>query len=135
MTSGDLYFFFDAKYYTNYHDNNECRPMNSRGGKMVGTHHNKNPTAFTASTDEEKKMAMSKLYCFEYKNRGTCARGENCWYIHATEGKYVRTYVQYGCTCTFIYRVSCISLFYFLLKCFLHCNMIDNFFTEDAFGS
>ena len=69
---------------------------------MVGTHHGKNPNVYTSSTDEEKKTAMSKLYCFEYKNRGTCARGENCWYIHATEGKYARTYGTDGRARTFI---------------------------------
>ena len=49
--------------------------------------------AVYGSTEEEKKIAMSKLYCFEYKNKGTCARGDDCWYIHATDGKYGCTYM------------------------------------------
>ena len=81
-------YFSCCKY--DYDDIN--RPLNSKTGRnMDRPHHTKNPIVYAASTEEEKKIAMSKLYCFEYKNRGTCARGEGCWYIHATEGKCGRT--------------------------------------------
>jgi Zinc finger C-x8-C-x5-C-x3-H type (and similar) len=38
------------------------------------------------ATDAEKKEAMGKRYCYEFKNNGSCARGDECWYMHALGG-------------------------------------------------
>ena len=49
------------------------------------------PKEYEGSTEEEKRIAMGKRFCYEYKNRGTCSRGADCWYMHKTEGTYVFT--------------------------------------------
>lgn len=48
------------------------------------------PKEYEGSTEEEKRIAMGKRFCYEYKNRGTCSRGADCWYMHKTEGTYLR---------------------------------------------
>lgn len=47
------------------------------------------------STDEEKKEAMGKRYCYEFKNRGTCVRGDECWYQHSAVGKCERPQIRH----------------------------------------
>jgi hypothetical protein len=47
------------------------------------------PKEYEGSTEEEKRIAMGKRFCYEFKNRGTCTRGADCWYMHKTEGTYV----------------------------------------------
>lgn len=55
-----------------------------RQPKMM--HRSQDHQFMSENTDEKKKIDMAKRYCYEYKNKGSCARGEDCWYMHYFQG-------------------------------------------------